>query len=164
MAKGYRTNVGAVLMRADGRVLVAERINQPGSWQFPQGGVDKGEGLEEAMWRELGEELGLKQPRSVCRVLGHGPEVRYDFPKGMKAKIAKKYAGQAQTLFVLGFDGQDSDFDLNADKHPEFQALRWVTPRQAVDLYWEVKRPIVEATFEALKAHINMGLEDHEEP
>jgi putative (di)nucleoside polyphosphate hydrolase len=146
----YRPNVGAMLRRSDGLILIAERINMPGQWQFPQGGVDKGESLEEALWREVEEELGLCPMRDYCTILGQGPGVRYDFPPELKTRITKKYSGQDQTLFVLGFEGKDSDFVLDHHHKPEFQAIRWVTPREAIDAMWAIKRPILEQTIAAL--------------
>lgn len=145
----YRLNAGAILLRG-GKLLMGERVNQPDSWQFPQGGVDKGESVEEAMWRELSEELGLEPAQGLCRLRGQGPATRYDFPASMNAKIARKYRGQEQTLFVLDFLGQDEDFRLDAHDTPEFQALRWVSADEAVSLLWEVKRPILLATLRAL--------------
>lgn len=152
--KPYRKNVGALLRRSDGLILMAERLREPGAWQFPQGGVDDGEGLEDALWRELEEELGLSPARELCRLVGHGPEVTYDFPAGSAFKLARKYKGQAQTLFLLDFLGTDADFDLAASDHPEFGAVRWVHPQDALHLLWEPKRPSLEATLKALAAHL----------
>lgn len=149
-----RLNVGAILMRpADGYILMARRITPPNAWQMPQGGVDRGEALEAAMWREVAEELGLDDPQACCTLLGHGPATAYYFPKGYTAPIARKYAGQEQTLYLLAFDGDESLFDLGAHHTPEFDAIRWMHPRDALDLLWEVKRPILDATLRALEHH-----------
>src|SRR6476659_4658659 len=56
----FRPNVAAILLNIDNEMLVAERAHIRGSWQFPQGGVDPGESLEEALFRELEEEIGVK--------------------------------------------------------------------------------------------------------
>jgi putative (di)nucleoside polyphosphate hydrolase len=141
----YRANVGAVIRRDDGRILMAERIDRPGAWQFPQGGVEPGESLEAAMWRELGEELGLSPPQHTCRLVAAAPAVRYSFPPGERGHLAKRYAGQEQTLFLLAFTGRDADFRLDAHPHPEFRAIRWVWPEEALELIWEVKRPVFQA-------------------
>jgi len=158
---GYRKNVGVILMRPDGLILMAERLDKAGAWQLPQGGVDRGEDLESAMWRELEEELGLSPPQSLCEVLGRGPEVCYDFPPDFKGGITKRFAGQAQTLFLLRFNGSDADIDLTADKHPEFRAISWRRPEEAVSLLWEVKRPVLEATIAALSAHFAPATRNH---
>ncbi len=149
----YRPNVGAILKREDGALLMCERLHKPGVWQFPQGGVDKGEKHKAAMWREISEELGLPKPKKLCTLLGHGPPVPYDFPTDMRAKIARKYKGQIQTLYVLAYHGTDHDFRLDADKHPEFSAIQWVSPNKAFELLWEVKHPILRATLQALPEH-----------
>jgi putative (di)nucleoside polyphosphate hydrolase len=148
--RSFRPNVGAILRRPDGRILMCERIGQPGAWQFPQGGVERREDRLEALWREIEEELGLVPAQDFCVVAGVGPEVCYEFPPGVREKIARKYRGQAQVLYLLDYSGSDSDFDLERDEHPEFQAVRWVTVEESVALMWEMKRPVLEATIEAL--------------
>jgi putative (di)nucleoside polyphosphate hydrolase len=147
----YRKNVGALLRRADGLLLMAERVHQADSWQLPQGGVDDGEDLEAALWRELSEELGMEDPRSLCEIVGQGPATTYDFPLHLTSKVTRRYRGQEQTLFVLDFKGTEADLDLEAHDPPEFQAVRWVTPDEAIVLLWEVKRPILVATFRHLR-------------
>ena len=149
----YRKNVGAILRRSDGKLLMCERIDQPGAWQFPQGGVDEGESLEHALWRELAEELGLAPPQQFCSLVAQGPAVCYDFPADSRARIARRFKGQEQTLFLLDFRGSDDDIHLDADDHPEFRAFRWVTPTEAAELTWEVKRPILDRTLEVLSEH-----------
>ena len=157
MSKGYRQNVGAILRRHDDLLLMCERIRPAGSWQFPQGGVDASEDLEEAMWRELGEELGFAEPRTLCTVVAQGPGCTYDFPPGYDAPIARRYRGQLQTLYLLDFHGDDDDFDLQRDAHPEFRDIRWVKPSQAVELIWEFKRPVVSETLRAFADALTAG-------
>ena len=151
----FRPNVGAVLRNPEGLVLLGERLDMPDAWQLPQGGVHKGEPLEEALFRELGEELGLDNPRALCRLLAQGPTIPYRFPPSFTGKITRRYAGQEQTLFLLDFLGSDADFDLDAHTSPEFAALQWVTPTQALALLWEVKRPIFSASLEAWSEHLS---------
>lgn len=148
---GYRDNVGAILRRPDGLILMAERIDLPGIWQFPQGGVDPGESREDALWRELSEELGLASPKDVCTIIGQGPPTRYDFPEGYDAPVARKYRGQEQTLFVLEFSGVDADFRLDAYAEPEFRSVAWVTVDTAHARLWEFKRAPFERALSALQ-------------
>jgi putative (di)nucleoside polyphosphate hydrolase len=63
MMSRFRPNVAAILQREDGRILVGERADVPGAWQFPQGGVNEGEGSLEALERELEEEIGVGRGR-----------------------------------------------------------------------------------------------------
>ena len=150
--RSYRVNVGAILRRvADGRFLLARRIDND-HWQFPQGGVDPGETHEQALYRELGEELGLADARAMCRLIGHGPVTQYDFPLGYEAPVAKRYRGQVQTLYLLDFLGRDEDIRLDAWDEPEFVEFEWLDLEQARARIWHLKRPVFDATLGALLA------------
>lgn len=151
--RGWRPNVGAILRRGDNLYLMAERLTPRDTWQFPQGGVDAGETHEEALWRELHEELGLRDPRALCEVVARGPAVRYDFPEGYDAPIARRWKGQEQTLFLLDYRGGDEDFDLELWHTPEFRAVGWFTREEMCQRLWEFKRGVLEATLEALAEH-----------
>ncbi|MEO1273643.1 MAG: RNA pyrophosphohydrolase [Myxococcota bacterium] len=150
----FRLNVGAILRRSDGRLLMAERIDMLNTWQLPQGGVDAGEDLETAMWRELEEELGLSPPQDTCHIIAQGPSVRYTYPPELDIPIARRFAGQDQTLFLLGFTGTDDNFDLNHHHKPEFRTIRWVTPDEAIALMWAIKRPVLVETLNVLADHL----------
>ncbi len=153
MRPEYRTNVGAILRRRDGHVLLCERIEPAGIWQFPQGGVEPTETLTESLWRELSEELGLQAPRDVLSIVGKGPPTTYDFPSDYDAPITRKYRGQLQTLYLMDFSGTDEDFRLDAHHEPEFRDFQWVELETALDLIWKFKRPVLDATLEALSEH-----------
>ncbi len=118
----YRSNVGAILQRADGRILIGERSNVAGAWQFPQGGVKKSETAHEALFRELQEEVSLT-PEFYRVVESKGP-YRYVFPPG---RTKEGFDGQEQTYFLIEFTGTDSDIDLTMDE-PEFVQFRWIKP------------------------------------
>jgi putative (di)nucleoside polyphosphate hydrolase len=121
----YRPNVGAILRREDGRVLVAERVNVHNSWQFPQGGVDDGETLEQALVREVGEEVGVR-PELIQILSSHGG-YRYAFTRGrLKYGI---YGGQIQTYFLCYFSGTDKDIRLDAHQR-EFSRYQWILPEE----------------------------------
>lgn len=94
MAKCYRPNVAAILQRSDGRVLIARRSDFPESWQFPQGGVGRGEEPDAALRREVAEEVGL--PPALYRIAAARGGYRYDFPGGPDRR---GFAGQEQTYF-----------------------------------------------------------------
>ncbi len=119
----YRPNVAAILTDAQDRIFIAERVNIPGAWQFPQGGIDDGEDAETAMFRELAEEIGVR--REQVEVLEQRGGYRYAFPKPrLKYGI---YGGQEQTYFRLRFLGRDEDVNLDAT-HREFARWRWIRP------------------------------------
>ena len=125
-----------------GEILICERLGVPGCWQFPQGGVKKGETLEEALEREIDEELGLGKKH--YRVLfGRGP-YRYLFPPGRKKE---GYDGQEQYYFKVILKRADAKISLDGDE-PEFQALRWIPPA-AYNLGWvaPMKRGVYAKVF-----------------
>lgn len=126
----YRRGVGAVLFNAQGLVFVGRRIDTPGdAWQLPQGGVDEGEKPREAVLRELAEEIGTAN----AKVLAKSREwYTYDLPADLVGKVWHgRYRGQKQRWFALRFLGQDSEIDLRAHDHPEFEDWRW-TPIEAL--------------------------------
>ena len=122
---GYRPNVGIILMRSDGSVFWARRVNRDG-WQFPQGGMNTDETPIEAMYRELYEETGL-QPHHVD-VLGATPGwLRYRLPRrSIRTNNKPVCIGQKQVWFLLKFNASESDLRLDLTDSPEFDSWRWV--------------------------------------
>ena len=121
---GYRPNVGILLLNAHNDVFWGKRVNQH-AWQFPQGGIKAGESPEQAMFRELEEEVGLK-PEHV-RILGRTRHwLRYEVPaKWVRRDWRGAYKGQKQIWYLLKLVGRDHDIRLRASTHPEFDAWRW---------------------------------------
>ena len=132
----YRPNVAAIVRRSDGKILVAERADVPGCWQFPQGGQKRTETPEQALRRELREELAL-EPGSYRCVAQRGP-YRYRF---MDGHTKDGFHGQEQTYFLLELLTDDESAVNVATAHPEFRAARWIAPGDFV-LAWlpEFKR------------------------
>ncbi|UXI68748.1 RNA pyrophosphohydrolase [Tahibacter amnicola] len=122
---GYRPNVGIVLLRDDGRLFWARRINRDG-WQFPQGGMRSDETPLEAMYRELHEETGLGAEH--VQVLGATPGwLRYRLPRRYLRRNERPLCiGQKQVWFLLRFIGEERHFRLDANEKPEFDLWRWV--------------------------------------
>ncbi len=121
-ARVYRPNVAAILVDPGGCVLVGERVNPPGSWQFPQGGLDPHESPEEGLPRELHEELGLELADYAVEDK-RGP-YRYLFPPG---RTKQGYRGQEQHYFRLRLLAPASKVNVHT-KQPEFRAVRWIEP------------------------------------
>jgi putative (di)nucleoside polyphosphate hydrolase len=116
-----RLNVAAILRNVEGRILVCERLKNPGSWQFPQGGVNRMETLEEGLLRELEEEIGIP-PHQVRILNSKGPYTyRFAHPK-------KGYDGKEQYYFLCQHLGSDSAVNVHT-RHPEFRDFRWIDPR-----------------------------------
>ena len=136
----YRLNVGAVLFSRDGLVFVGKRKDFPDAWQLPQGGVDEGENIRQAVLRELKEEIGTDK----AEIQAEHPEwLIYDLPPHLLGVAWKgKYRGQRQKWYALRFTGQDSDIRLDADEHPEFEAWKWVRLQELPDLAVAFKRDI----------------------
>jgi putative (di)nucleoside polyphosphate hydrolase len=125
MASSYRPNVAAILQREDGRIFVAERIDYRGSWQFPQGGVDKGEDLIAALFREVEEEIGV--PRDRYEIVACRTGYRYKFPGGHLKKGL--FCGQEQTYFLCRYLGAADEIDL-ARHTREFSDYKWIKPEK----------------------------------
>lgn len=156
MAPRYRPNVCTVLLDPRTRkVLVFRRTDGAlgeHAWQFPQGGMHKGEAPREAMLRELEEEIGT----SRVAVLAQAPHpIRYEFPPDVLAKLAREkpekqgYTGQVQTWFLVSL--LDGDGSIHFRHQPaEFDAFRWVTPEEALALIVPFKAAAYRAGLAAL--------------
>jgi putative (di)nucleoside polyphosphate hydrolase len=122
---GFRPNVAIVLLRDDGRVFWARRVSRDG-WQFPQGGMRTDETPEEAMYRELHEETGLK-PGHVELIAATPGWLRYRLPHRFVRKAQVPMCiGQKQVWFLLRFLGEDSEVRFDQCEKPEFDSFRWV--------------------------------------
>jgi putative (di)nucleoside polyphosphate hydrolase len=132
---GYRPNVGIVICNKQGQVLWARRFGQH-SWQFPQGGINPGETPEQAMFRELFEEVGLS--RKDVRILSFTRNwLRYKLPKRLVRWDTKPVCiGQKQKWFLLQLMSSEADINMQRSGTPEFDGWRWVS-------YWYPVRQVV---------------------
>ena len=124
---GFRANVGIVVANDHGQVLWARRVGGRDAWQFPQGGIDRGESPEQALYRELHEEVGLG-PEAV-EVLGSTRGwLRYRLPKGFVRKGQSPVCiGQKQKWFLLRLVAPDEEVRLDLNHKPEFDHWQWVS-------------------------------------
>lgn len=144
----YRPCVGIMLMNADGKIFVGQRIDTTGAWQMPQGGVDKGEEPRAAALRELQEEIGVS-PDLVSIQAEHPDWLTYNLPHHIVPKIWKgRYQGQKQRWFLLRFNGDDTDINI-ATKHPEFDRWEWCDPGDLVARIVPFKREIYAKVVQA---------------
>lgn len=124
--QGYRANVGIILANAQGQVMWCKRVGQE-AWQFPQGGVRKNESCEQAMYRELKEEVGLN-PSDVELVASTRGWLRYRLPKRMVRHGSQPVCiGQKQRWFLLQLKAESHAIVLNQDAKPEFDHWQWVS-------------------------------------
>jgi putative (di)nucleoside polyphosphate hydrolase len=127
-----RLGVGVILLNKSGKVFVAQRLDsaQP-AWQMPQGGIDAGETAEEAISRELVEEIGTDK-FYICHLSDKWYE--YRIPPEIASGIwGGKYVGQRQRWALCRFTGEDSDININTH-NPEFSAWKWVDYQQVPEL------------------------------
>ena len=145
---GYRPNVGIVICNRKGQVLWAKRYGQ-NSWQFPQGGINDNESAEQAMYRELYEEVGL-QPKDVKVLYASKHWLRYKLPKRLLRYDSKPVCiGQKQRWFLLQLVGDEKNINMNTTKSPEFDGWRWVS-------FWYPVRQVVYFKKHCLKIRKSM--------
>ena len=154
--EGFRPNVGIILCNAKNEVFWGKRVREH-SWQFPQGGIKRGESPEAAMFRELHEEVGLL-PEHV-RVLGRTRGwLRYEVPtQWIKREWRGSYKGQKQIWFLLRLTGRDSDICLRATNKPEVDAWRWPEYWIPLDSVIEFKRGVYEQALSELVRFLEPG-------
>lgn len=140
--KGFRANVGIILMDNDSQVLIAGRRGRSG-WQFPQGGVENRESAEQAMFRELREEVGL-EPEDV-EVTGVTREwIRYRLPRQYLRQSEPRCIGQKQRWFLLSLVTDPEKLRFDSTAMPEFDRCRWVD-------YW---KPVEEVIYFKRRVYI----------
>ncbi len=137
---GYRRNVGIVLCNRNGQVLWARRARHDG-WQFPQGGIESNETAEDAVYRELYEEIGLL-PHHVDLIGVTQDWLHYDVPTKFRRLRETGFRGQKQMWFLFKMLAEDSDICLDIAGDPEFDRWRWVA-------YWTPLKKII-----AFKRHV----------
>lgn len=138
----FRANVAAILRNSAGRILVCERLGVPGAWQFPQGGIDVDETPEQALVRELWEEIGVVG--DSFRIVSRQGPYRYAFGNG---RTKKGFHGKEQLYFLCDFTAPDTVINVDTE-HPEFQGFRWIDPREfQIDWLPEMKHEVYRAVM-----------------
>ena len=145
----YRPCVGVMLINPKGHIFTAERLDMPGAWQMPQGGVDDGEEHLEAALRELEEETSV--PRSAVTFLKQSADwINYDLPDNLLGKVwGGKYRGQKQHWFLMQFNGSDELINLETEQ-PEFSHWKWSTREQLIAEIVPFKQAVYQAVVKEL--------------
>lgn len=157
---GYRPNVGIILLNSRNEVFWGKRVKQH-SWQFPQGGIKYGESPEQAMYRELGEEIGLTADQ--VKLVGRTREwLRYEVPdQWIRRELRGNYRGQKQIWFLLRLIARDCDVCLRATTHPEFDAWRWHEYWVPLDAVIEFKRDVYQQALLELSRFVFKPVRPH---
>ena len=151
--ESYRPNVAMIIVSDKypqyKEVFIAQRNDLLDVWQFPQGGIDEGEEVHEALFREMLEEIGTDK----AEIVGEYPEwISYDFPEKI-AKQMKPYIGQTQRYFLVKLHNP-AEINLNT-KHPEFMSHQFVAVDEILDYTAHFKKPVYETVINYFK---NEGL------
>jgi putative (di)nucleoside polyphosphate hydrolase len=134
--EGYRANVGIILVNSNNRLMLGGRVGARG-WQFPQGGMHRGETAVDAMYRELHEEVGLVGA-DVEELAVTSDWLRYDLPDKFIRRNSKPLCiGQKQRWFMLRLKSDDEAVRFDRCDKPEFDRIRWVD-------FW---RPVNEVIY-----------------
>ena len=114
-----------MILNSDNKILVGKRMDHPsGHWQMPQGGIDENENPEEAVWREMMEEIGTNKAE-IYKVSNQW--INYEIPKETLNHLpwGKKYIGQTQKWFIFKFTGENDDINVKTP-NPEFSEWKWI--------------------------------------
>ncbi|MFV0386685.1 RNA pyrophosphohydrolase [Paracoccus sp. (in: a-proteobacteria)] len=149
----YRPCAGVVLINGDGLIFAGQRIEMPGAWQMPQGGIDAGETPRQAALRELTEETGIIS--GLVQIVAKTPDwVFYDLPPKLVGKVWKgKYGGQRQKWVLMRFLGADSDVRIETE-HPEFDRWCWIRADDLLDSIVPFKRDVYAQVLTAFRDHL----------
>ena len=144
-----RSGVGIIVLNKNNKVFVAKRIDNPKNfWQMPQGGVDQGEDLLTAAYRELEEETSIKNVELICELDGF---ITYYLPERLLGIIWKgKYKGQKQKWFLMKYLGKDIEINIKTKK-PEFLEWKWVDLNQITELVVDFKHNVYKEVQKKVK-------------
>lgn len=149
-ADGFRANVGIIVTNHLGQLLWARRVGGMDAWQFPQGGIHLGETPEDALYRELNEEVGLKPDAVRIVDVTHG-WLRYKLPRNMVREHKTPVCiGQKQKWFLLELLSDDQAICFDQSSPAEFDAWRWVSYWYPLDQVIPFKRDVYRRALKAL--------------
>ncbi len=153
-ANGFRLNVGIVIVNSVGRLLWARRLGGQDAWQFPQGGIKENESPESALYRELHEEVGLRELDVEVAAVTKG-WLRYRLPKRLIRQKEPVCIGQKQKWFLLQLTSPDSSVCLDACQPQEFDDWSWVSYWYPLSKVVSFKREVYRKALKELVPSYN---------
>ena len=139
-----------MILNNNNEILVGRRLDHPsGFWQMPQGGIDENENPEEAVWREMMEEIGTNKAKLI-KVSNQW--INYDIPSETLKTLpwGHKYIGQTQKWFAFQFTGVESDINVGT-VNPEFSEWKWTKINLIVDEIVPFKRDVYSTILKEFK-------------
>jgi len=153
-SQGFRPNVGIIICNPQGQLLWAKRIGQD-AWQFPQGGIRHGERLQQALYRELKEEVGLG-PADVEIISSTKGWLYYELPKNLIRQNSNPVCiGQKQKWYLLKMCCDEQKIDLRANNMPEFDDWQWVSFWYPLSQVIDFKREVYRQALKELITPLN---------
>ena len=150
MTDKYRKCVGMMIFNDNKEILVGRRLDHPsGYWQMPQGGINDNENPQEAVWREMMEEIGTNKAKLI-KISNQW--INYEIPSETLKTLpwGDKYIGQTQKWFAFLFVGEDNDINVGTD-NPEFSEWKWTRMNSMVDSIVPFKRDVYAKILEEFK-------------
>lgn len=158
---GFRPNVGIILANDNGQLLWARRIGGQNGWQFPQGGINDGESPEQALYRELEEEIGLNQENVEILATTRG-WLRYRLPKRFVRRGQNPVCiGQKQKWYLLRMLSDDASVRFDATDKPEFDHWQWVSYWYPLDQVVMFKREVYRKAMKELALPLGRHVDSH---
>ena len=144
----YRSAVGMMVLNNENKIFLGQRADSKDpAWQMPQGGIGPQEDTDQAMLRELQEEIGT---RNVEIIVKSKTWYKYDLPPELAKRLWNgKFKGQRQIWYALRFRGRDEDINIHT-YHPEFRAWKWVEKEELLELIIPFKQDLYASVFKDL--------------
>ncbi|MBP6951738.1 MAG: RNA pyrophosphohydrolase [Alphaproteobacteria bacterium] len=148
----YRPAVGMMILNKENKILVGQRLdNKDPAWQMPQGGISPHEDADQAMLRELQEEIGT---RHVEIIIKSKTWYQYDLPTELAGRLWNgKFKGQRQIWYALRFRGEDKEINIHT-YHPEFRSWKWVERDELLELIIPFKRDLYSRVLKDLWTYV----------
>ncbi len=148
--KKYRKCIGIMIINSEKKIIIGRRLDHPsGFWQMPQGGIDENENPEDAVWREMMEEVGTNKAK-LLKISNQW--IKYDIPPETLKTLpwGHKYVGQTQKWFAFKFTGEEKDINVATD-NPEFSEWKWSEIDSIVEKIVPFKKDVYSKILEEFK-------------